>query len=311
MKVNLLKLWLGLWVIASFWSFSYAQKSEDKGKSIKKRVAVFVFEDKTDRRYYWWNRKSVGEGISDMLTTALVKSGNYRVIERQELNLILQEQDLGAAGIVTAQSAAQMGKVLGVELAVMGSVSEFGYKKSDVGGRLKRFGLGVQTQTAVVGLDCRLVNTTSGEIIASESVRKEKSAKGIKVATDKIDFRSRKAFDESLVGKAVRDAVNEVVALINQNAKKIPWQAKVITVKNGLVFINAGSNSGVNAGDTFVIYRKGEELIDPDTGLSLGSIDTKIGEIKVINAEIGEGKASQCSILSGSGFQKGDFVRLE
>ncbi|MFQ6112930.1 MAG: CsgG/HfaB family protein [bacterium] len=311
MKAKLLRGWVGLFVIISFCSFSYGRSKDDKGIRIKKRVAVFIFEDKTDHRYYWWNRKSVGEGISDMLTTALVKSGSYRVIERQELDQILREQQLGASGIVTPQSAAEMGKVLGVELAVMGSVSEFGYKKSAVGGRIKAFGLGVQTQTAVVGLDCRMVNTTTGEIITSESVRKEKSAKGIKIDTEKIDFKSKKAFDESLVGKAARDAVNEVVSLIDKNAKKIPWQAKIITVKNNLVFINAGSVSGVQAGDSFVVYRQGEELIDPDTGLSLGSIDTKIGEIQVMNAEVGEGKASQCSIVSGSGFQRGDFVRLE
>lgn len=311
MKTNLLKVWVALLVIVFSSSLSYGYQKEEKGKRIKKRVAVFVFEDKTDHHYYWWNRKSVGEGISDMLTTALVKSGNYQVIERQELDQILNEQQLGASGMVTPQSAAAMGKVLGVELAVMGSVSEFGYKKSDVGGRIKRFGLGVQTQTAVVGLDCRMVNTTTGEIITSESVRKEKSAKGIKVHTANIDFKSKKAFDESLVGKAAREAINDVVKLIDKNAKKIPWQAKVITVKNDLVFINAGAISGVKVGDTFFIYRQGEELVDPDTGLSLGSIDTKIGEIRVINANIGEGKASQCSIVTGSGIQRGDFVRLE
>lgn len=313
MKISLFKLMMSLFLMLFIYSFSYAyaQKDENKKKRFKRRVAVFEFEDKTDHRYYWWNRKSVGMGMSDMLVTALVKSNNYRVIERQELDQILREQKLGASGIITEQSAVQMGKLLGVELAVMGSVSEFGYKKSGIGGKVKRFGLGIQKQSAVVGIDCRLVNTTTGEIIASESVRKEKSAKGIKVDTDKIDFKSQKDFDQSLVGKATRDAINEVVKMIDKNVQSIPWQAKVITVKDGMVFINAGSTSGVIEGDIFYIYRKGEELIDPDTGLSLGSIDTKIGEIKVINANIGEGKASQCSIISGSGFQKGDFVRLE
>ena len=313
MKKNLIKILVGLFLISSICQFSdaYAQKNDNKRTRIKKRVAVFNFEDKTDHRYYWWNKKSVGEGISDMLVTALVKSGNYRVMERQELEKILNEQKLGASGIVTQQSAVEMGKVLGVELAVMGSVSEFGYKKSTTGGKIKGFRVGLQKQSAVVGVDCRLVNTTTGEILASESMRKEKSARGIKVDTDKIDFKNKKDFDQSLVGKAARDAINEVVKMIDKNSQKIPWQAKVITEKNGMVFINVGSVSGINVGDTFVIYRKGEELIDPDTGLSLGSIDTKIGEIKVINAEVGEGKASQCSIISGSGYQKGDFVRLE
>lgn len=310
MNSKLMQLgWLFLALL--IWSHSVWAGNDDKKLRIKKRVAVFVFDDKTDRSFLWWNKKGVGEGISDMLITELVKSGKYRVIERQELDEILKEQNLGQSGIVTPESAAEIGKVLGVELAVMGAVTEFGYKKSDTGGRIKNFGLGVSSQSATVAIDCRMVNTSTAEITAAENIRKEKSAKGLKVDTQKIDFHSQKDFDESLVGKAARDAVEGVIELINKNAPNVPWQAKVVTEKNGQVFINVGSTSGIRAGDTFFVYRKGEDLVDPDTGLSLGSIDAKIGEIKVVNAELGEGKAAQCAIVSGSGFQRGDFVRLE
>ena len=311
MKDGISKFGLVLFVMSVFASATYAGGDDDQKARIKKRVAVFVFHDKTDRKWRWWNNKGVGEGITDMLVTELVKSGNYRVIERQELDRILEEQDLGTSGVVTPESAAKIGRVLGVELAVMGSVTEFGFKKSSTGGRIKGFGLGVQNQSATVGLDCRMVNTSTGEIVSAESFRKEKSSKGLKVDTRKLHFNSRKDFDESLVGKAARDAVRGVIHLIDENAPYVSWQAKVVTEKNGLVFINAGTTSGIKSGDTFTIYRKGEELTDPDTGLSLGSVDTKIGRIKVTNPDIGEGKASECTILNGSNFQRGDFVRLQ
>lgn len=284
---------------------------DDSKLRVKKRVAVLNFEDKTERSWRWWNNKSVGEGVSDMIVTELVKSGKYQVLERQEIDKLLQEQKLGASGIVTAESAAELGQMLGVELAVIGAVTEFGYKKSDVGGKFKRFGLGVESQSAVVAIDCRMVNTTTGEIISAENVRKEKTSRGLKIDTDKLDFKDEKDFDESLIGKAGREAVQEVVKLINKNAPKIPWQAKVVTVRDGMVYINAGAVAGIKAGDEFVIYRKGEALVDPDTGLELGSVDTKIGTIKVVNANVGQGKAAQCSIVSGSDFQRGDLVRLK
>jgi curli biogenesis system outer membrane secretion channel CsgG len=300
-------------IMLSLFVFSHSvfAGNDDKKLRLKKRVAVFIFDDKTDRSFGWWNKKGVGEGMSDMLITELVKSGNYRVVERTELDEILKEQNLSQSGVVSAESAAEIGKVLGVELAVMGAVTEFGYKKSDTGGRVKNFGLGVSSQSATVAIDCRMVNTSSGEIMSAENIRKEKSSKGLKVDTQKIDFHSEKDFDESLVGKAARDAVEGVIELIEKNAINIPWQAKVVTEKNGQVFINVGSTSGIRPGDNFFVYRKGEELVDPDTGLSLGSIDSKIGEIKVSNADLGEGKAAQCSIVGGSGFQRGDFVRLD
>jgi len=34
---------------------------------LKKRVAVFTFEDKTDQSYYWWDGRSPGDGMADML----------------------------------------------------------------------------------------------------------------------------------------------------------------------------------------------------------------------------------------------------
>ncbi|MEN7549253.1 CsgG/HfaB family protein [Rapidithrix thailandica] len=278
-------------------------------KQIKKRIAVFVFDDKTDKSYRWWNNKGVGRGMSDMLTTELVKSGNYRVIERQELESIMTEQKLGLSGAVTPESAAKIGKLLGVELAVVGSVSEFGYKDDTKGGRIKGIGLGIKNQAATVGIDVRMVNTSTGEILTAENIRRQKSSKGIKFNSAKLSFKDEKSFDESLVGKAAREAVEDIVKVIDKRAPDIAWEAKVIMEKAGAIYINAGANDGVKAGDVFVIYKKGDDLVDPDTGLSLGSVDSKIGEVKVVNPNIGEGKASQCTVVSGKGFSKGDFVR--
>src|SRR3990172_12936975 len=89
-----------------------ASDKDTKEKRIKKRVAVFVFEDKTDKTWHWWDRKGVGEGVSDMLITELVKTGNYRVMERTEIDEIMKEQQLGASGFVTQESAAEVFKLL-------------------------------------------------------------------------------------------------------------------------------------------------------------------------------------------------------
>ena len=280
--------------------------------AVKKRIAVFVFADKSDQGgSYWYRQQSVGEGMSDMITTALVNSGSYRVIERQELDEILKEQDLGQSGIVTAQSAAQLGKVLGVEIAVVGSVTEFGMKDNTTGGAIKGVGVGLRNTAAVVGLDCRLINTTTGEIISAENVRRQKTNRGVKLNTRKVRFNNRNEFDQSLIGKATREAIEDVVKMIDKASPNIPWQAKVIMQQGDKVFINSGANDGLKNGDTFTVYRAGTALIDPDTGLSLGSTETKVGQLKIANASMGNGKASECSIVSGTGFEKGDFVRLK
>jgi curli biogenesis system outer membrane secretion channel CsgG len=295
--------------ILSIASLLFAQGEAEK--RLKKRIAVFTFEDKTGTAQRWWTGKPVGEGMADMLVTALVKSGNYLVVERQEIDALLAEQDLGTSGIVTPQTAAKVGKMLGVEVAVVGAVTEFGYKRSDIGGAVKGLGLGVASMSATVAVDVRLVDTSTGEILAADAKRVEKSKKGLRVDTRKLRFKSRTEFDQSLVGKATREAINKVVKLIDKNMARVPWQAKVVRASGDQVYINVGAQGGVQVGDRFVVYRPGEELVDPDTGLSLGTVETRVGTIEVIKNDIGNGKASLCVVRSGEGFQTGDLVRLK
>lgn len=74
--------------------------------------------------------------------------------------------------------------------------------------------------------------------------------------------------------------------------------------------INAGSNQGLKVGDIFAVYEKGEELIDPDSGISLGSEDRKIGEIEITDVNVGgQGKAARGKIKAGNGFKAGQLVR--
>ena len=279
---------------------------------LKKRIAVLTFEDKTSQAFsYGFMGKDAGDAFAEMLTTALVKTGDYTVIERNELSQLLQEQQIGLAGITTEETAVQAGQVLGAELVVFGAVSEFGNSKQSTGVDTRRLGVGVDNSKATVAVDVRIVDPSTSEILAAENIREDRSKKGLSLRTRDIRIGSRNEFDESIIGKAARDAVEGVVELLGDNADRVRWQAKVVTMNGGDVFINAGANSGVNVGDRFVIYRAGEALIDPDTGLNLGSVDAKIGEIEVLDNQVGEGKAAKCRVVDGDGFERGDMVRIE
>ncbi len=310
MKLRVLITYTCLFVAALAWSTTPAHAQEKSGK--KKRVAVFVFEDKTEHRYHWWNGQPVGDGMSDMLTTTLVKSGRYTVIERAQMDKILQEQGFAMSGAVNPQTAAQAGKILGVELAIMGAVTEFGYKKISTGGALKKIGIGgaLSKRSATVAVDVRFVNTSTAEILMAESVRKEKSKADVSIDTEDIRFDSEAQFDETLVGKATREAITDVVKLLDEHSGGGAWEAKVMLISGGDVIINSGKEGNVKVGDTFVVMRVGEELIDPDTGESLGATEEEVGVIEVVDNNYGsKGKASKCKVVSGSGFEKGNLVR--
>ncbi len=271
---------------------------------LKKRIAISRFEDRSGSGF-----SHLGSGVADMLATALVKSGKFAVIERQELDKLVQEQKLGESGLVTAQTAPKVGQLLGAELFVVGAVTECGTKESNIGGGVSVFGGGLKTKKARTVVDIRLINTSTGEIIASEAEEGTESTTGIAVRYEDMDFNNQDSWDNTDIGKATREAVDKTIELISKNMEKIPWSGKIIKVNtDGTVLMKPGSEGNVTKGSVFFVVRKGEEIKDPDTGLSLGAEESKVGKIKTTD-DLLQGKAMKATILEGNGFQVGDIVR--
>jgi hypothetical protein len=86
------------------------------------------------------------------------------------------------------------------------------------------------------------------------------------------------------------------------------WQGRVVKVDGSRVYINAGSNMNISNDMVFTVFSKGEELIDPETGLSLGSALTRSGTVRVV--QVAE-KFSVAQTLEGSGFKRGDVIKMQ
>src|SRR5512146_1073202 len=105
----------------------------------KKRVAVMDMEYGTVRSSVaalFGGDVDVGKGMSDLLVKHLVKDGTYSVIERRALDKILAEQNFSNSDRANPTSAAKIGKLLGVDAIVLGSITQFGNetKNTNVGG---------------------------------------------------------------------------------------------------------------------------------------------------------------------------------
>lgn len=136
---------------------------------------------------------------ADQMTTLLFKTGRFKVVERAQLNQLLREQNL--EGIVKDGELAQMGKVRGVDYLLLGKITNFRIKREDtstdygVGGRISRelfdgisggFRKDSTRITSEVGVDIRLVDPESGEILMAEFSEYERTdtadSMGIRVA---------------------------------------------------------------------------------------------------------------------------------
>jgi curli biogenesis system outer membrane secretion channel CsgG len=144
----------------------------------KARVAVSRFTDKTGKG--WWTG-AIGDGMADMLATALFSSNRYIVLERQTLGDVLKEQDLATGGRIKKGTEAPTGEIEGAELLITGAVTEFEGAASGGGGGIGALG-GLGTAGRILGgiaggiknahmaIDMRVIDTKTSRIVAATSV---------------------------------------------------------------------------------------------------------------------------------------------
>ncbi|MBI2468488.1 MAG: hypothetical protein HYV62_11840, partial [Candidatus Rokubacteria bacterium] len=145
----------------------------------KARVAVARFTDKT--RKGWWSYE-IGDGMADMLATALFNTNRYIVLERQTIGDVLKEQDLATAGRIKKGTEAPTGEIEGAELLLTGAVTEFEPGSSGVGGGVGGFGgtvgrvlggIAGGLKKSHMAIDVRVIDTKTSRIVAATSVEGE------------------------------------------------------------------------------------------------------------------------------------------
>jgi curli biogenesis system outer membrane secretion channel CsgG len=288
----------------------------------KKRVAVMNFDYATVRTYVntlFGSDQDVGKGIADILVDRLVSDGAYSVIERKELDKIIGEQNFANSDRADASTAAKIGRVLGVDAIIIGSITQFGSddKKTDIAGggvanRLSKFGIGGVSRskaTAVVQITARMIDTTTAEILASVQGHGEESKNGTGIlgtggsyagmGAGALDMKS-KNFRETILGTAVNKAVTEVANGLDQKASALP--TKTVTIDglvadaspDGTVIINVGSAAGVKVGAQLLVKRNVRDIHDPATGKVLRHVEDSVGTLTIteVDAQSAVGKFS-------------------
>lgn len=187
------------------------------------RVAVMDFDFGTVSDH-WWGDLDIGKGMAAQVVDRLVNDGTFSVIERQRLDTVLAEQDFAKSTRAdpSAASLARIGKVMGIRYVVAGSITRFGseqkkYSAGMAGAALGPIGmLSLKKAKTEVFLTARLIDTTTGEIVASakgEGLSKKGGGVGL-AAFDKagagLDMAARD-YRSSAIGEAQEIACNQLV----------------------------------------------------------------------------------------------------
>ena len=297
----------------------------------KVRIAIVDFDYATVHAgvsHIFGQNVDVGKGVGDLLVNYLVKDGTYSVVERSALDKIMAEQNFSNSDRADPNSAARIGKLLGVDAILVGSITQFGNDTrttglGGIGGAAGRLGLGGFNQKqskAVVGLNARLIDVDTAEILAAtegqgESKRTSTSLLGGGgswggFGAGGVNFGSSD-FQNTIIGEAVKAAVEKMSTAVVAERRRVQLrqvtvQGLVAAVSGSQLVLNVGSGAGVKVGDELAVERVTGEIKDPETGKVIRRMSTKLGVVRVVDVDA---QSAVADVVSGTDFKVSDVVR--
>jgi curli biogenesis system outer membrane secretion channel CsgG len=294
----------------------------------KKRIAVLDFDSAAVQGgmtsvFFQTTAPNTGKAAADLVVTRLVQAGEVSVIERAALDKLLAEQNLSNSDRTDALTAARIGRVLGVDGIVLGTITKWDYDDKVTGGGGSRLGgmIGRSSMTmkhdikARVEVSARLVSPETAEVLAVAQGVGEIIRKGVKVDmrdTGQMGVMGAGGGSNPTMSEAMDQAVVQLAAELGKNFPKLPRYIPAIdglvadADESGRLVLNVGGRSGVKPGDRLQIWRAGKEIRDPATGKLLMRDDALLGEAVVKTV------TDNASIAAYSGAEKiktGDLVK--
>jgi len=223
----------------------------------KSKIAIMEFPD------LHGNISEFGKFIPEELTTRLFMTRKFDVLERQLLNKVLDEQNLGLTGLIDASSAAQIGKVLGVEAIVTGTITDIGN---------------------MIRINARLISTETAGVFAVASVSIEKEPHIVEMMNRFSSTAARQNSspptvpDQEIPAPPQRTPTAPPTSVAKATVEEFEFEvvANTLTPDNRLIIDVVITNKAI--GDKEITIRSASRLYDnlgQEYNLSVRSIGTK------------------------------------
>lgn len=233
---------------------------------IKRKVAIGRFTNETNYGKGFFDKSSehsIGRQAMDILSARLAASEKFIMLEREDIDLINSELEMNNLGSIN----------IAADYLILGSISEFGRNTTGEVGVFSR----TKKQTAFAKVNIRLVDVSTGQVIYSE----EGSGEAFSEAGTVLGAGSRAGYDSSLNDKVISAAISKLVNNIIENLTEKPWRSYILNIQNENIVIAGGKTQGINIGDTFNIFKKGDIVINPQTGMKIELPGELIGKVKI------------------------------
>lgn len=220
------------------------------------KIAIMPFEG-TEIRDWYIDRQQMISGITEALTDHVATLDGVTVVERSRLDQIMREQDFGRSGRVDTMSAAEIGRLLGADILILGTVQTLSLQET---GGIQISFLAAKGSKATIGLSIRMVNAETGVILGS--IQATGTHTGASFAVNQlhgVSFYSE-SFKNSTLGKALDKAVEELAQKFDEEYHTYVLKPKRELVGNILAIVgdryvvNLGARHDVKRGDRFEVF---------------------------------------------------------
>ncbi|MBP1661326.1 MAG: hypothetical protein H6P95_2518 [Candidatus Aminicenantes bacterium] len=194
------------------------------------RISVAEIKDRTAQggvSTHWMDRfgipwRDIGEGMREMLVTALFQTRRFQLLERDLLPEILKEQDMAGTGRVEPGTAPATGGIIGTDLIVTGAVTEFIADAFGAKGAADAWGTQVDASVnkGYVGLSIRVIDAKTSQVVVATYVMGKASNYGFeaqpgpeaKLPVSLAVFARTPA--ERAIRSAIKKAAEDIVGMV-------------------------------------------------------------------------------------------------
>lgn len=236
-------------------------------QGLKRTVAIARFSNETEYAkgaFYDRDNDPLGKQAIDILSAKLAARGKFVLLERADADKIQAE-------IANYGGNAQK---VPADYLIIGSITEFGRKTTGEVGFVSRS----KKQTVEAGVNIRLVDVRTGQIIYSEEGKGEAETE----SSTTFGMGGVQGFDATLSDKAISAAIEKLVDNIEKTCMDRPWKSFFLSYDKDGIVVAGGEKQGVKVGSVLAVYERGKQVKNPQTGMMIELPGKQVAKLTVL-----------------------------